>query len=58
MVKQLTVIPVNDSIVETEIIPAQVEDILKVEEDKPHVEEDTIKLEDDTIREQYDKLNS
>jgi hypothetical protein len=39
MVKQMTVIPVNNTIVETEIIPAQVEDILKVEEDKPQLEE-------------------
>jgi hypothetical protein len=45
MVKQITVIPVNDTIVETEIITTpEVEDIIKVEED-------IIKIEDDIIRE-------
>jgi hypothetical protein len=33
MVKQITVIPVNDSIVEPETTPEQVEDIIKVEDD-------------------------
>jgi hypothetical protein len=45
MVKQITVIPVNEAIVETEIITTpEVEDIIKVEED-------IIKIEDDEIRE-------
>jgi hypothetical protein len=51
MVKTITVIPVNDTILETESNPAQVEDIIKVEEDKSQLEEDIIKLEDDIIRE-------
>jgi hypothetical protein len=33
MVKQITVIPVNDSIVEPETAPEQVEDIIKLEDD-------------------------
>jgi hypothetical protein len=45
MVKKITVIPVNESIVETKIITTpEVEDIIKVEED-------IIKIEDDIIRE-------
>jgi hypothetical protein len=40
MVKQITIIQVNDTIVEPESTPEQVEDIIKVEEDEPQPEEE------------------
>jgi hypothetical protein len=40
MVKKITVIPVNESIVEPETTPEQVEAIIKVEEDEPEPEEE------------------
>jgi hypothetical protein len=68
MVKQITVIPVNDTIVEPESTPEQVEEIIKVEEEdeprqsraltsnevEPQLEEHIIKLEDDITKETYE----
>jgi hypothetical protein len=47
MVKQITIIQVNDTIVEPESTPEQVEDIIKVEEDEPQPEDDIIKDKDE-----------
>jgi hypothetical protein len=66
MVTKITIIPVNDTIVEPESTPEQVEDIIKVEEDEPEPEEEPEprrgqalsskddEPEDDITKEKYD----
>jgi septal ring factor EnvC (AmiA/AmiB activator) len=49
MVKQITVIPVNDSIVEPETAPEQVEDIIKLEDDIIREKEEIATVEKEEI---------